>query len=164
MPAVGIVGSAPPQIWPYSSLFLLPTLQFPPKYTVLSWLQRFNPLHLLLWEWVLFILFGPTAPGVLLWLCSSLCFIGHTPASVPHRTKEDGWRGLLGLTYSVGLGRESYMTSTNWDVQGVPAAVETRWMLLQSEAGCALSQRNWPPSPGSPGKANLHRLPGRCGQ
>ena len=39
--------------------------------------------------------------------------------------------------------REEY-SSHNWDVQGVFAVVEICQMLLLSEVGLALSQRNWP--------------------
>ena len=36
------------------------------------------------------------------------------------------------------------MATTIGRYQGVPVAVETCWMPLQSEKGCELSQRNWP--------------------
>ena len=51
-------------------------------------------------------------------------------------------QGLLGLTCLCGLGRGEDMVATTGIFQGVSAAVETCWILLQSEVSHGLSQRN----------------------
>ena len=61
-------------------------------------------------------------------------FLVHTPGA------ED--QGLLGLNCSFGLGRGADMVATAGVFQGVPEAIETCWILLQSEVSHVLSQRN----------------------
>lgn len=94
------------------SCFQIPWL--PPKST--SYFQEFNPLHLLLQEWIPF--FIHTISGVPIWF---LPFFRSPQASVPHPDKSgEGW-GLLGLTLSVKLGDGRGMKATvgcSWNAWG----------------------------------------------
>ena len=56
------------------------------------------------------------------------------------------------------------MAATTGMYCAVPTRVETPWMLLQTEVGGVLSQRNCPTGLGSLERAKLLRLPPRCGQ